>query len=287
MNGPPALRPADTPYRGRLIAVGTRHGKQHQFAPAFRALLGADLVTPPDLDTDRFGAFTGEVARRGSAAQAARAKARLAMEVTGLPYGLASEASYGALPGGVFGHEEIVVFCDDSLGIEVLEGHRSASVPGVRQRVSRLGDLADQLLAGLPEQALTVRPEGAAGTAAVVKGITDTAAVHSAITAAVAASPEGLAVVEPDLRAHCNPSRRKVLRRLAARLASRLATECPACAAPGFGRVDAEPGLPCRDCDSPTPLVGNQIHGCAACPHQLTLPVAGDADPAVCPSCNP
>jgi hypothetical protein len=195
MNGPPALRTTDTPYRGRLIAVGTRHGKQHQFAPAFRALLGADLVTPADLDTDRFGAFTGEVARRGSAAQAARAKARLAMEVTGLP-------------------------C-------------------------------------------------------------------SAITAAVAASPEGLAVVEPDLRAHCNPSRRKVLRRLAARLASRLATGCPACAAPGFGRVDAEPGLPCRDCDSPTPLIRARIHGCAVCPHQLTLPVTGDADPAVCPSCNP
>jgi hypothetical protein len=36
-------------------------------------MLGADLVTPADLDTDRFGAFTGEVARRGSAAQAARA----------------------------------------------------------------------------------------------------------------------------------------------------------------------------------------------------------------------
>ena len=244
MNSPPALSTADTPYRGRLIAVGTRHGKQHQFAPAFRALLSADLVTPADLDTDRFGAFTGEVARRGPAEQAARAKARLAMEVTGLPYGLASEASYGALPGGWFGHEEIVVFCDDALGIEVLEGHGS-------------------------------------------KGITDTAAVHSAITAAAAASPEGLAVVEPDLRAHCNPSRRKVLRRLAARLASRLATECPACAAPGFGRVDAEPGLPCRDCDSPTPLVGAQIHGCAVCPHQLTLPVTGDADPAVCPSCNP
>jgi hypothetical protein len=287
MNGPTALRSADTPYRGRLIAVGTRHGKQHQFAPAFRSLLGADLLTPPDLDTDRFGAFTGEVARRGSAAQAARAKARLAMEVTGLPFGLASEASYGALPGGWFGHEEIVVFCDDALGFEVLEGHRSASVPGVRQRVSRLDDLLDQLLAGLPEQALTVRPDGAASAAAVVKGITDTAAMHSAITAAVAASPEGLAVVEPDLRAHCNPSRRKVLRRLAARLASRLATECPACAAPGFGRVDAEPGLPCRDCDTPTPLVRAQIHACAVCPHQLTRPVAGDADPAVCPSCNP
>ncbi len=287
MTGPRALRGTDAPYRGRLIAVGTRHGKQHQFAPAFRSLLGAELQTPPDLDTDRFGTFTGEVARRGSAAEAARGKARLAMEVTGLPYGLASEASYGAQPGGWYGHEEIVVFCDDALGIEILEGHRSASVPGSSHQVSRAEDLPGPLLTGLPEQALTVRPSGSARAAAVVRGITDSDAVSAAVAAAVAASPDGLAVVEPDLRAHHNPSRRLVLYRLAFSLANRLATGCPACAAPGFGRADAESGLPCRDCGTPTALVRAEIHACAVCPHRLTRPVPSDADPAVCPSCNP
>jgi hypothetical protein len=163
--------PADTPYRGTTIAVGTRHGKQHQFALAFRSLLGAQLLTPPDLDTDRFGTFTGEVARRGAATEAARGKARLAMEITGLPYGLASEASYGVLPGGWFGHEEIVMFCDEVLGIEVVEGYRSTSVPSTGHRVARPADLPDQLLAGLPQQALTVRPCGP--VAGVAKGVSD------------------------------------------------------------------------------------------------------------------
>jgi hypothetical protein len=277
--------PADTPYRGTTIAVGTRHGKQHQFALAFRSLLGAQLLTPPDLDTDRFGTFTGEVARRGAATGAARGKARLAMEITGLPYGLASEASYGVLPGGWFGHEEIVMFCDEVLGIEVVEGYRSTSVPSTGHRVARPADLPDQLLAGLPQQALTVRPCGP--VAGVAKGVSDTDTLATAIAAAVAASPDGLALVEPDLRAHHNPGRRRVLRRLAASLARRLATGCPVCGCPGFGRVSSETGLPCRLCDTPTALVCNEIHACASCSHQLRRPTSAAADPAMCPTCNP
>ena len=79
--------------------VGTRHGKAEQFASAFHRHLGAHLLTPPDLNTDQFGTFAGEQPRLGTALQTARAKARLGMRATGLPYGLASEASYGPLPG--------------------------------------------------------------------------------------------------------------------------------------------------------------------------------------------
>lgn len=283
--GGPDRSPYPFPYQGRLIAVGTRHGKQHQFAPAFRAVLGADLITPPDLDTDQFGTFTGEVRRPGTTLAAARAKARLAMDVSGLPYGLASEASYGPLPGGWHGHEEIVLFRDDVRGIEVVEGHRSLSTPGGGHRVARAADLPRDLLNGLPEQALTVRSPGPDPNP--IKGITDTAALTAAIASAAAVSDDGLALVEPDLRAHRNPSRRRVLTRLAGSLAHRLATGCPACGAPGFGRVDAEPGLPCGVCQTPTPLTANEIHACAACPHRSVRPVTGRADPASCPACNP
>jgi hypothetical protein len=277
------------PYFGSLIAVGTSHGKQHQFAPAFTAVLGARLVTPPALDTDQFGTFTGETPRSGPPAQAALAKARLAMTLLDVPRGLASEASYGPLPGGWYGHQEILLFIDTELGIEVIEGHRTMSVPGLAHRVSQAADLPGPLLAGLPGQALIVRPSepSVPDRAAVTKGITDVATARSAITAAAARSPDGLAVVEPDLRAHHNPSRRRVLAALAARLAHRLATRCPACAAPGFGRVDAQPGLPCRVCATPTPLVGNEIHACAVCSHQQDHPVRDGADPASCPACNP
>lgn len=276
--------PEPSPYRGRVIAVGTQHGKQHQFALPFDRVLGAQLVTPA-LDTDQFGTFSGEVARTCAPTDAARAKARLAMSVSGLPYGLASEASYGPLPGGWLGHEELLLFCDDAAGIEIVEGHRTPSVPGVGQRVSRYDDVGGSLLDGLPGQAVIVRPCG--GVGAITKGITGTDALRCAIAAAVSASPDGLALVEPDLRAHHNPSRRLILIRLAETMARRLATPCPSCNAPGFGRVDAEPGLPCGVCETPTPLRRSEIHACAACGHDESRPFQGTADPAECPACNP
>jgi len=280
----PTVAPEPSPYRGRVVAVGTQHGKQHQFAPPFHRVLGAELVTPA-VDTDRFGTFTGEVARTGAPADAARAKARLAMSATGLPYGLASEASYGPLPGGWLGHEEILLFCDDVAGIEIAEGHRTHSVPGVAQPVSGFDDVPESLLEGLPGQALIVRPRGADG--AITKGITGSDALRSAITAAISASLHGVALVEPDLRAHHNPSRRLILAGLAETMARRLATTCASCSAPGFGRIDAEPGLPCRACGTPTHLRHREIHACAVCAHLESRPVRAAADPADCPACNP
>ena len=281
----PAHRP---PYHRARIAVGTQHGKQHQLSPAFREVLDARLITPPRLDTDRFGTFTGEQPRTGTAVDAARGKARLAMDATGLSLGLASEASYGPLGGlgctgigvtgigvtgiGLTGHEEILLFCDEDLGIEVLEGYRTASVPGSSQRVGSYDDVSQALLSGLPSQALIVRPAGAPPESArIVKGITDAEALRTAIR-----------------RAHHNPSRRQVLMRLAANLARRLATRCPRCASPGFGRSGSEAGLPCRICATPTPLPRSEIHSCQSCLHRIARPVpAAWADPAVCPECNP
>jgi hypothetical protein len=278
---------ASLAYRGVAIAVGTRHGKQHQFAPAFADVLGARLVTPPDLDTDRLGTFSGERPRVMTALQAAREKARMAMAATGLPLGLASEASYGPLPdSGVTGHEEILLFCDTASGIEVLEGHRAATVPGSTHRVARDADLPPAVLDDLSRQAVIVRPDGRPG--GVVTGITGTHALRAAIAAAAASAESGLALVEPDLRAHHNPARRRVLRRLARTLAHRLDTPCPACRCPGFGRMDTEAGLPCAMCGEPTASPLAVIHGCPACGHTLRRAVPfGHADPRDCPDCNP
>ena len=282
---PTTSTPNASPYRGTTIAVGTRHGKQHQFQPAFREVLGAALHTPPDLDTDQFGTFSGDLPRSGTAIDAARAKTRLAMAVSALPYGLASEASYGPLTGGWAGHEELLLFCDERWGIEVLEGHRTLAVPGTAQQVRDHSEVRAALLDGLPDQALIVRP--GQGDGPISKGVEDAATLRAAVSAAVSHSPDGVALIEPDLRAHHNPSRRLVLARLAGTLARRLATECPACTAPGFGRLDVEPGLPCRVCATPTPLPRNEIHGCAACAHRISRPVRDVADPAACPLCNP
>ncbi|MBE5438391.1 MULTISPECIES: DUF6671 family protein [Mycobacteriaceae] len=272
------------------MAVGTRHGKERQLAPAFDEILGARLVVPADLDTDQYGTFSGEVARTGSAVEVARAKARLGMRAAGVSRGLASEASYGPSPGlvGCSLHEEILLFVDDVDGFEVLEGHRAATPLTRSYRVRSIGELPAAVVDGVAEQALIVLPYTAGSRGKIIKGITQAEVLRTAIVAAAQASDDGAAVVEPDLRAHHNPGRQQVLSQLAYRLARRLATSCPSCRSPGYGRVDVVLGLPCRECSSPTTLPLHETHACAVCPHHSTVKLAQPgADPGTCPRCNP
>ncbi|MCP9273132.1 DUF6671 family protein [Mycolicibacterium arenosum] len=282
--------PSDaSPYRGCALAVGTRHGKERQFAPAFDEILGARLVVPVDLDTDRYGTFSGEVARTRPAVEVVRMKARLGMRATGLRRGLASEASYEPLVGlGWSLHEEILLFVDDVDGFEVLEGLRAVTLLTDSYRVRSIAELPAAVLDAVAEQALIVRPSAAGGTGEITKGITRIDELRTAIMVAAQASVDESAVVEPDLRAHHNPGRQQVLRQLAYRLARRLATPCPSCGSPGYGRTEVERGLPCRGCLSPTDLLLNEIHACAVCTYRIAVKVAqSDADPGTCTRCNP
>ncbi len=107
---------------------------------------------------------------------------------------------------------------------------------------------------------------------------------------AVDRSPVGLAWLETDMRAHCNPIRMATIRRLAFRLVRRVATTCPACDAPGWGLVGTRVGLPCRACGLATELVHFEDFGCVACSHRQLRPRRDRlkaADPAHCPYCNP
>ena len=281
-----------SPYRGADITFGTRHGKHHQAREPFRRILSARVHAPADLDTDQYGTFTGEVPRLLAPLDAALAKARLAMAATGHEYALASEGSYGPIPGlGLDGHEEILVFIDGARGWHIIEGQRSLVTPHPARTVAAVGDLAADL-SGMrwPEQALIVRPQGyaAAVLPPIAKGVTDLGILDRAITTAARHSPVGLASVEPDLRAQHNPTRRTVLTTLAERMAHRLATTCPACASPGCGRTRTERGLPCAACHLPTDVPQADVHTCPACAYS-SLVTRSDvaADPGQCLNCNP
>ena len=105
ITGPRALAARSGGYAGAVIAMGTMHRKEEQVAPAFAQELGARVIAPAGIDTDQFGTFTGDVSRTLTPLEAATAKARLAMRVAGVHYGLASEASYDAWFGTLPMHE--------------------------------------------------------------------------------------------------------------------------------------------------------------------------------------
>lgn len=288
--GPVGNHPTATAYAGQVVAFGTRHGKEHQVAPAFADVLRAEVVAPSDLDTDQFGTFSGETPRTLAPIDAARAKARLAMTALATPYGLASEASYGPLPGvGLPGHEEILIFLDAHHDIEVVEGERTLTTPAGQCLAANLNQAQPFLdQAHFPAQAIIVRPAGGSQSLRIHKGVTDRNHLEQAIQQAAATSADGHALLEPDLRAHHNPTRRALLHRIAHRLARRLATTCPACSTPGYGRISTRIGLPCAACGWPTDLVTADIHGCQRCRHQDRRPRPDtSAEPRWCDRCNP
>lgn len=279
-------------YRGRRAVIATRHGKESAFGPALRAAVGLELFAPPGFDSDRFGTFTGEVPRPASPRETARMKARAAMQQCGIRVGIASEGSFGPHPVlPVPAAYERIIFLDDSLGMEIEEALISTDT---NYGTITLGP-ADSWetfasAARFPTHALIVRPDGPPSLPVTAKGVCDAETLARAIRDACAASPHGRARLETDMRAHLNPTRRRVLRRLGLRLARRLRVPCPVCSAPGFGCVETLPGLPCSACGSPTDLIAREVHACSRCGHRETLPRPNcplHADPARCPVCNP
>lgn len=282
-------------YRGRSAALATMHGKERAIARPFRTLLQLDLERPVGLDTDRLGSFDGRQPRLDGAEAACRHKALLGMEWLDLPLGLASEGSFGphpALPVLAAGLE-VMVFLDQERGLEIWErlvarrtnfDHRCAAelkeLEGWPQRV------------GFPAHGLIVRPDqpwpGADDL--LFKDLQDHHQLAEAIGAAAAGSSNGRALVETDMRAHRNPTRMACLRTLATRLARRISTPCLACGAPGWGRVELVPGLPCGWCGRPTSLARAERFGCVSCSHSEERPRPdgwAEADPQHCPLCNP
>ena len=85
-------------YAGRQVALLTQHGKERVIAPVLEAALGCRVERVARYDTDLLGTFTRDIPRAGTQLDAARRKARLGMELAGLPLGLASEGSFGPDP---------------------------------------------------------------------------------------------------------------------------------------------------------------------------------------------
>lgn len=266
------------------VALGTMHGKAVALGPPL-SRLGITLVVPEGLDTDRFGTFTGEVPRAGTMIEAARAKALAAIGATGLPVGVASEGAYGPHPLLPFlaRGTELLLWHDARTGQEVVETLVDDDPCYARIEAASLEE-AEAFLArvGFPGTAVIV----SAAEGAVTKGIQD----RDRLKAVFGLGRAAVITLQTDMRAHLNPRRMAMIGLLAEKFAARLATRCPDCAAPGWGRLRPAPGLPCAWCDGPTLLPAGEVHGCTACGAEAVVPRPDgltEADPGHCPVCNP
>lgn len=278
------------PYADELAALATKHGKAECIAPPL-AEVGL-MVEVADVDTDVLGTFTGEVPRTASPLETAISKARLGMTATGLPLGLASEGSFGPHPAvpWITVDREIVVLVDDRRELVVAGIASSTDVVAASKALGPSEDLAALAAqADLPAHAVTVVPNQGPPRP-IHKGLRRVVDIEAAVIACAGASSDGLARVETDFRAHCCPRRREVIFEAASDLAERLATCCPACGSPGWGRMNVIVGVPCAWCAGAVDQVRAEIDSCPACQHRAERPVVARgavADPGACPRCNP
>lgn len=277
-------------FENEHIALLTQHGKERVIAPVLEPALACRIERVAGYDTDQLGTFTRDTPRPGTQLDAARRKARIGMELSGLSIGLASEGSFGPDPmtGMLPWNVELIVLIDDRLGLEVA---------GVAQGVARSGHVhtgewnAVESFAersGFPEHQLVMRPEDQ-DDPRIYKGITRWSELRKRFAHCRAESASGKVFVEIDFRAFANPSRMRSIGEAAKDLLRRLESNCPACGLPGYWVVEREPGLPCAECRMPTSDYRVEVWACPGCRHRVEA-VREDrmlADPAQCPLCNP
>lgn len=283
---------ASHPFAGRRAAIATMHKKAPAIGPPLVRWLGLSVEAADDVDTDRLGTFTGEIARAVDMRAAARAKARLAIEATGASIGIGSEGAFGPdplvpfIPAGL----ELLLLLDARTGREIVAQRRTRTNYDSTTASPR-DDLSPFLARiGFPAHAVIVRPEICDDPFLVDKGLFDLSALEAAVVRSAARSQNGRAFVQTDMRAHLNPTRMKTIGFVAKALAARAARLCPGCDAPGFGLVDVARGLPCADCGAPTRLIRAEIHGCDGCGHRIqrrTRPPQMRAAAMWCGLCNP
>jgi len=277
-----------TGYKSATFALLTQHGKELVIAPVVREAFDGHVVLVSRFDTDTLGTFTRDTPRAGNQLEAARKKAHIGLELSGLPLALASEGSFAP---GLFGlgswNLELVVLVDELRGIEIV-GH--AYQPGLHEHAlvktdAELGENARR--AKFPEHGLVLRPDGE-NDPRVRKGLRDLPELVDSFRAAKSESLTGAVFVENDLRAHMHPTRMSTIKAATRNLAERMRSLCAACDSPGFGFRAPIPGLPCRECGHETEQARADEYRCVACEHREERPRDKEyAEPHQCSYCNP
>ena len=277
-------------YLGKKAVITTKHEKGKIVAPIFSNFLGLQ-VSECNLDTDSLGTFTGEVERKQSPRETVLIKARLGIEKTGESIGIASEGSIGADPfiPLINSDFEMMAFVDIDLDLEIVESIRSADIITATKTVHAQEDLSEFLKrADFPNHKLIVRTQKMPTTFSI-KGIANERSLREAIQIVRDKDPGRVVVVESDLRAHCSPSRQRIIAELAEKLANRIKQTCPKCNNPGWGVVTYVKGVPCSACKRISEnAIKEEVLGCSKCLHQQSGKIiANSLDPARCDWCNP
>jgi hypothetical protein len=278
------------PYSGLRASLLTQHGKETVICPQLFDSNGLEVIHISSYDTDRLGSFTRDIPRYGSQVDAARKKARVGMELSGLMLGIASEGAFDNDPytGVIPWNYELVILIDDIRNIEII-GFFGGQAQSFSRQISSWDELNAHLSgAQFATHQLVIRPDDEHHPECR-KGIKDSTALKEAFDWATNLSKKGNVFIENDLRAHTNPTRMVNILKATQDLARKMNSLCPECESPGFWVIERKRGLPCSFCEAPTNIPISNIWSCVKCGHKKEeiIPNQAKADPAKCNYCNP
>jgi len=278
-------------WRTRTCTLATMHGKEVVIAPLLHESLSINVSVPVGFNTDQFGTFTRDITRVGNQLEAARAKARATLKLTGTDLALASEGSFGTHPSIPFvsSNLEIVVLIDTKHTIEIVGYYRTSAVQARGQTIHTPAEaLAVSTSWGFPGQGVILR-SSENNSRNIYKEIVTEAELLTRSTKLLSSYLRSSIFIETDMRAHRCPARRESIKAATVDLIKNCQSLCPACATPGFVITKVVTGAPCRACLLPTDRPLETIYRCQKCAHsesrdnQETKMV----DPADCNNCNP
>lgn len=278
------------PFSGETVYFATKHSKEKVLHPLL-SKIGMNCVRL-DVDTDRFGTFSGEVERSGSVMDTLRRKTEAAAKLKPeARFLLSSEGSFGPHPfiGFVASDHEALLFIDRKLNTEIYVEEISTETNLAEIEFEASNDLHAFLKQiEFPEHGIIVKPMG--DNSIVFKNLQTFQAVEQAIKDAFLISSEPKLILCTDMRANFNPSRMKVITKAGEKLIESLKSLCPGCKTPGYAIVKGIPGLPCEECGEPSRISKEVLWGCVKCDYseQKERPDGERTiSPAECDFCNP
>lgn len=277
-------------FDGRTIVIATMHEKEKVMTPPLKAVFNVKCITIPDLNTDAFGTFCGEVERENTPLETVRLKAFKALEWSNESLGIASEGSFGPHPSNPFSsaNEELIILVDTKNNLEIVGRYLTLHTNFSHREIKnfKVLELFKKAI-GYPEHGIILKITDSNHKKTIYKDFVSSNHLDSIVHTALEAGQNVQA--ETDMRAMRNPTRMLAIEQATVDLVKNMKSVCPKCKAPGFMVQKVLQGLPCKLCQSPTTAVKADVYGCKRCNYSLVKTREGEIfeDPAYCDFCNP
>jgi hypothetical protein len=277
-------------FNKRNVVITTMHGKEHVIAPLVKKHLGLDSQVCDSIDTDQFGTFSGEIERVDDPVTTVRKKILEGLRASGATLGIGSEGSFGPHPNMPFVHanQEVVMLIDLENNLEVYDSYICTDTNHAQKEIHSMKDLIDFANEiGFPRHGIILKQMSEGKVKRVRKGIVTWDLLYA--EAYHIQTVDCKLIAETDMRAHLNPTRMKAIEKATELMLEKVFNRCPECQWPGFSCIDSKPGLPCKQCGTPTKLAYTRTYQCKNCDYtdERFYSNGTKADPAYCDNCNP